>query len=235
MYFQGKKIRKTIPKLPEASGPKGIVTFNSGKKFRILCLGESTIAGIGVATHEEGFAGSLAKELSTRIEASILWTVLAKSGYTAKDVEQHLVPKIDQSYDLIVIGLGGNDAFKLNSPMRWKTDVQMLINSIRIKNPLTPLAFTNMPAIKHFPAFTWTIRTVIGGRCELLRQALVKVVDRNENVYFSSEAIDMIVWAARYNVQEDPSAFFSDGVHPSMLTYQVWAKDFAKFLSTKLN
>ena len=234
MYFHGKRIRKTVPRLPEAKGKEGIAKHHSKTVFRLLCLGESTMAGVGVSTHKEGFAGSLAKELSHIIEANIEWEVIAKSGYTAKQVAEKLVPKIDNHPDLIVIGLGGNDSFQLNSPMQWKKDIQALINIIRVKHPSTPIAFTNMPAIKEFPAFTWPIRFVLGGLGELLGEALSEVVDINNNVYFSSEVIDLNVWTKRYNVKNVKSDFFSDGVHPAKLTYQVWAKDFAIFIDTMI-
>ncbi len=234
MYFHGKRIRKTVPRLPEAKGKKGIVKHDSKTVFRLVCLGESTMAGVGVSTHEEGFAGSLAKALSHSIEANIEWEVIAKSGYTAKQVAEKLVPKIDNQPDLIVIGLGGNDAFQLNSPRQWKKDIQSLINIIRVKHPSTPIAFTNMPAIKEFPAFTWPIRFVVGGLGELLGEALSEVVDVNNNVYFSSEVIDLNVWTKRYNVKNEKSDFFSDGVHPAKLTYQIWAKDFSIFLDTMI-
>jgi len=234
MYFHGKRIRKTVPILPEAKGKEGLVKHHSKTVFRLLCLGESTMAGVGVSTHEEGFAGSLAKALSHIIEANIKWEVIAKSGYTAKQVAEKLVPKIGNQPDLIVIGLGGNDSFQLNSPMQWKKDIQTLIDIIRVKHPSTPIAFTNMPATKEFPAFTWPIRFVVGGLGELLGEALSEVVDINNNVYFSSEVIDLNVWTKRYNLKNVKSDFFSDGVHPAKLTYQVWAKDFAMFLDTMI-
>lgn len=234
MYFHGKRIRETVPRLPEAKGKEGILKHHSKREFRLLCLGESTIAGVGVDTHEEGFAGSLAKELSPILEANIEWEVIAKSGYTAKQVAEKLVPKIDNQPDLIIIGVGGNDSFQLNSPMQWKKDIQALIDIIRVKHPSTPIAFTNMPAIKEFPAFTWPIRFVVGGLGALLGEALSEVVDVNNNVYFSSEVIDLSVWTKRYKVKNEKSDFFSDGVHPAKLTYQVWAKDFANFLDTRV-
>lgn len=235
LYFKGKQIRKSIPKLPEAIGTEGMAGKEHKAEIRLLCLGESTMAGVGVKTHQEGFVGTLAKELSTLVAKKVKWKVMAKSGYTAKDINQKLVSKITENYDIIVIGLGGNDSFQLNSPMQWQKDVQVLIDSVRIKHSDIPIAFTNMPPIKLFPAFTWPINYVLGGRGELLGEALEQVVAKNSNVYFSSEIIDLEVWTKRYSVKNETSAFFSDGVHPSLLTYQVWAKDFANFLISKVN
>jgi len=235
LYYQGKQIKKSIPKLPEATGSSGFVHHNSDKQLKLLCLGESTMAGVGVATHDEGFAGTLAKALVPLITASVKWEVIARSGYTAEHVAQKLVPKIDFAPDIIVIALGGNDAFTLSSPKKWKNSIQELIDRIQDKFPNVPIAFTNMPPIKAFPAFTWPIRFVIGNLVEILGQALEEVVEENSDVYYSSERIDLKIWSERYGVKNETSAFFSDGVHPSLLTYQVWAKDFAGFLSPIIN
>ena len=125
MYWQARKIRAAVPKLPEASGPAGVVNNNNKDEFKLITIGESTIAGIGVATHTEGFSGTLAKEIGSIIDYKVSWKVYAKSGYTARMVKNKLVPKItEKEADLIVIGLGGNDSFKLNS--------QLLFNNIDI-------------------------------------------------------------------------------------------------------
>jgi len=58
----------------------------------------------------------------------------------------------------------------------------------------------------------------------------IPVADHFDDVYFSNEPIELETWAKRYNIQVKGNPFFSDGVHPSKLTYQVWAKDMASFI-----
>jgi len=65
LYFQGKHIRKSIPQLPEAKVPQGVCD-KGNQPFRLLGLGESTIAGVGVVKHEQGFTGHLAKLLAAQ-------------------------------------------------------------------------------------------------------------------------------------------------------------------------
>ena len=67
MYFQGKRIKASVPNLPEAKGTAGIAVANSEHSMNLLTIGESTIAGVGVETHEEGFTGTLAKELAKKV------------------------------------------------------------------------------------------------------------------------------------------------------------------------
>lgn len=231
MYLDGKRIRASVPKLPEAKEPQGIVNKNTDSELQLLVLGESTVAGVGVDTHQEGFAGTLAQCLSNELNTTINWKVYAKSGFTAKQVREQLVPKItENNIDLIIIGLGGNDAFTLNTPKRWKKDVFDLIDELRGLYPKTPIAFTNMPPIKEFPAFTRLIKLTIGNLVEILGKELNRAVEPYKNVVYNNKIITIRDWTERLELSNPPSDFFSDGVHPSKLTYQAWAKDFCNFL-----
>ncbi|MDF4203995.1 SGNH/GDSL hydrolase family protein [Maribacter sp. SA7] len=232
MYFQGKKIKKTVPKLPEAKGSEGSSLISSKKVIRLLTIGESTIAGVGVKTHQEGFTGALANELSTALNTRVDWKVYAKSGYTAKNVNDKIIHLItEETIDLIVIGLGGNDAFELNSPKKWNRDVRELINSIRSKFKDTPIVFTNMPPIKEFPAFTSLIKFTIGGLVNILGEELIDIVRDYDKVYYYALKPSSKDYIKRFNLNIAPSDFFIDGVHPSKQTYHIWAKDISNFIT----
>jgi lysophospholipase L1-like esterase len=231
LYFQGKRIRVIVPRLPEAQGIQGIASTGVVRTIHIITIGESTIAGVGVATHEVGFTGTLAKELATKLKVNVSWKVYAKSGYTARRVTERLIPSItEKQIDLIVIGLGGNDAFALNTPYRWAKDIEELILALKEKYGTTPIAFTNMPPIKAFPAFTSAMKFTLGNLVELLGEKLAQVVAKQSNVYYQSQNITLKDWIVRMNINSTEKDFFSDGVHPSKLTYQTWAKDFSNFI-----
>ncbi len=231
LYFQGKRIKATVPRLPEAQGTEGLVSIGAVRTISMITVGESTIAGVGVASHEIGFSGTLAKELATKLKVNVSWKVYAKSGYTAKRVAEKIVPSIaEKEIDLIVIGLGGNDAFALNSPNQWGRDIEKLIFALEKRYANTPIAFTNMPPIKEFPAFTAAMKFTLGNLVELLGEKLEQVVARRSHVYYQSQNITLKDWIERMNIDSSEKDFFSDGVHPSKLTYQTWAKDFSDFI-----
>ena len=179
MYLQGKKIRKKVPILPEAKTPEGLYKNDSNKTLNLITIGESTIAGVGVEAHKEGFSGILAKEIAQKNNISVNWKVYAKSGFTAKQVHKKLIKNITKNnIDIIVIGLGGNDAFTLNSPNFWISQIDKLTKKLKGRYPNTPIYFTNMPPIKEFPAFTKTIKFVIGNLVEILGEKLNKYVSK---------------------------------------------------------
>lgn len=225
---QGNRIRKTLPRLPEALNPEG--TVGEGPPFRLVCLGESTMACVGIDTHENGFAGNFSKHLSKRLKRQVNWKVYAKSGLTAEMVRKQLVPQIkEQACDLILIALGGNDTFQLNSPNQWTEQIELLIASIRLKFKDTPILFATMPPIHTFPAFTGPIRLVLGQLVSLHGDGLNRLIKDHPNIYFDPQKIDLNYWLNKYPGHQKEE-FYSDGVHPSSLTYQIWGAELAELI-----
>lgn len=236
LYFQGKNIQKKVPKLPEAKEPKGFVNGDFESTLKILSIGESTIAGVGVDFHKNGFTGALAKTLSTALKSNVNWRVYARSGYTVKQVCKKIIPKIEENTtDLIIVGMGGNDAFTLNSPTKWIIDTKNLINLLHTKFPETPIIFTNMPPVKEFPAFTKPIKFVIGNLVEILGEKLHTSLKDKSNVYYNNEVITLKEWSKKHSLPaNNTKIYFSDGVHPSELTYKVWGKEMGAFITKKI-
>ncbi len=235
MYVQGKRIKASVPRLPEAQGVEGQCIFEGATKkpLRLLTIGESTIAGVGVATHEEGFSGTLAQALSEHFQTTVDWKVYARSGYAVKRVIEHLIPSITETdVDLIVMGIGGNDAFNLNTPRGWRKEVKRLMAALRTKFPDTLIVFCNMPPIKEFPAFTPLIKFTIGNLVEILGKELQAIVQQYDKVYYYHEVITLEKWLKKLDTGGTVADFFSDGVHPSKLAYQTWARELAQVIGS---
>lgn len=230
LYFQGKRIKRTIPKLPEAIGTEGF-EGESSQQINLLTLGESTIAGVGVDQHKNGFTGALAKTLSQHSQFQVNWKVFAKSGYTAKQVALELIPEIKNFQpDLIVIGLGANDAFNFHSPKKWRAGMNAVLTGLNNKFPNAKIICNNMPPIKEFPAFTPLMKKVIGNHVELLGNELNKMVKNYNNVDYINEKMTFENWINKFELKLSRNDFFSDGVHPSKLTYQTWGREVADFI-----
>jgi len=158
--------------------------------------------------------------------------VIARSGYTAKRVTSLLIPKLEGiTFDFIVVGLGGNDTFKMTSPKQWKNDLEVLIETLQVQQPNAKIVFVNVPPIRSFPAFTPIIKFVLGRQVDLLHEVLKKVVHQYEQVWYVEERIKLQYWLMHFKDKAyTPKDFFSDGVHPSELTYQTWAGEVADFI-----
>jgi len=234
LYLDGKKLRKSLTPLPEAKNPIGEITGEYSRHLKLVILGESTMAGVGVDSHDQGFAGHLSRALSMLSQASISYNVLAKTGYTAAHVGQRLIESVPRDPDIVVIGLGGNDAFTLNSLSKWNTSIRDIISLLRIRiGPDVPIFFTNMPPIREFPAFTSRMQFALGNWVECLGEQLHKLIQEYPKSYYDNEILSLEHFAEALDAGTDKRLLFSDGIHPSSLTYQLWANRFAKFILAK--
>ena len=234
LFLQGKRVRATIPELPEAGGPKRGIAGQGSNSFRLLTLGESTIAGVGVETHAEGFTGYLAGYLHKATGQPVEWQVLAKSGYTARAATAHLAPQLPtEPLDLIVVGLGGNDTFELNSPLRWRSDMIQLVKAIRQKQPDAPILINNLPPVGQFPAFPAGLQLALGSLVRLHGKVIRDIPSLFDQVYYQSRPINLEEWREKAPAGAGADAFFSDGVHPSELTYRLWAEEAGAFIVAK--
>ena len=62
LLWQGHKVRQRTLRLPEASGARAGI-LGQGLPLRLLLLGDSAAAGVGVSRQEEALAGQLAAQL----------------------------------------------------------------------------------------------------------------------------------------------------------------------------
>lgn len=234
LYLDGKKLRQSITRIPEAAHPIGMIRHTGDKIINAVILGESTMAGVGVDSHKRGFAGHLCKALSILTSSSVSYNVIARTGYTAEMVHKKLVNKVPEKADLIIIGLGGNDAFTLNRPSKWAESIRLLISQLRQRQGAeVPIFFTNMPPIKDFPAFTNRMQYVLGNWVEHLGLELRQLIQEYPNCYYDHRILKLEDFTNEDEVSKDKKELFSDGIHPSELTYRLWANRFAQFIASK--
>lgn len=235
LILQARRIKASIPELPEADKNRIGAIGQQLNSLNILCLGESTMAGVGVKDHRDGLAGVIAQKIHQQSLRGVHWTVVARSGFTAQEVKEKLLPQVPvKIYDLIVIGLGGNDTFQLSSPWKWRRAFVELLGNLRERHGQAKIVIANMPPIKWFPAFPPLMRWLMTGQIHLLKNAIEDFPQKFEGVYFLKDAIRMdyqgSVSAKNYRHRD----LFSDGVHPSKLAYRIWGEQVGEFIVEKV-
>jgi len=230
MYWQSVRIKKNMPRLPEATDAVGAIG-NGRREIKLLSIGESTVAGVGVKSHYQSIVGFLSNYLADCKGVKVSWEVLAKSGFTVKNVNTNLIPLLKNEIpDLIVIGLGGNDTFQTNHPKNWAIEIKKLIQSIRSKYPKAPIIFMNMPPVRDFIVMGSLLHFFLGNLVDLFSQELENIVAQHQNVWFNDKRISLeefkTIGGEAYSIHD----FFSDGVHPSELTYRIWGEEMGRYI-----
>jgi len=222
LAIQGKRLKKRFPRLPAAENPNGR-TVGEGEEKTLLVIGESTMAGLGVTKHVDGFAGSFARHYSSISKEIIGWEVVAKAGITAGRYRKRYLDKLpDTDPDLLLIGLGGNEVFELNSPNRWKTDMENLLIDLSAKYPNAQIVLLNLPPVESFPGLTGLMRFIFGNLMNLIHEVNLELEQRFENLTYARKRIVLSEWRKIIPEVKSDEDFFSDGVHPSQKTYQAW-------------
>lgn len=224
VWRQGQRVRETVPRLPEAAGPRTGHVEGPGLPLRLLVFGESTVAGVGAADHEQGLTGRVAHAIARQTDRPVRWRAHGRRGVTARAAREGLLPTLPKApFHVAVVALGVNDVVQLNSPARWRRDVGRLVADLRARTDHPPVLLAGVPPIDQFPALPEPLRTVLGWRGRLLDQAAQRL---------AATAQTLIHVPAPRPV--DPAAFCADGVHPGPDGYAAWGARLGREAATTL-
>ncbi|MEJ2368641.1 MAG: SGNH/GDSL hydrolase family protein [Acidobacteriota bacterium] len=211
------RVRRRTPRLSEPPGPPAGLTKGAGIPRRLVVLGESPVAGIGLADHREGLAARCAAILNESNGEAVAWQALGKSGITAREAASELVPGLgSKRVDLLVIALGVNDAISLHSSGRFRRDMKSLLAAAVRETGGSPTIVAGIPPVKYFPALPQPLRFFLGLRAECLDAVLPEVVRSFENLRYVPTRFE-----------GGRSLFAPDGFHPGSRGFEVWAERLA--------
>ncbi|MGH9949865.1 MAG: SGNH/GDSL hydrolase family protein [Pyrinomonadaceae bacterium] len=214
LWVQGQLTRWKVGVLPGAEGEaSGIAGSSLGKPTKLFVIGESTVAGLGARTHETAFAGQFAKQLSERIGRAVHWQVVGKNGVTALRTIDELLPYMpDETFDYILVGLGGNDVMKLSSPKKWRRDMTELLGKLRTRNPESVIFLSNCPMIKYSTAIPHPIKAILWELSQMHDANIKEFTREMDRVFYYPQPVDVPL-----------DGFFADGIHPSEQGYKDWS------------
>ena len=208
--------------LPVAGGePQGLVEGGGGEPLRLLVLGESPVAGVGVARHSEALAAQLAACLAQGLRRPVSWQALGENGIRAEQACQRLLPGMPaQPVDILLLVFGVNDTTHPGSLRRWLAAMRQLAEQGEQQGAL--VAISAVPPLQHFSALPWLLRQWLGWRGWLLDRGLRGLAQRHGWLHCAVA----LGFSADYLAR--------DGYHPSALGYRQWARGLAPLLIERL-
>lgn len=208
--------RRTALRLPPAEGAQsGLAGVGQGgAPLRLLLIGESTVAGVGVEAQEVALAGQLAQALSARLGRPVAWRACGENGITAGEACERLLPlALGEPADLVLLVFGVNDTTHLSSLARWRDSLRALNRALSARGE--QVVFTGVPPIQHFSALPWLLRRLLGLRAGLLDAELRRLSAQEGAQY------------ARLELEFAEAYLARDGYHPSALGYRIWGESLA--------
>ncbi len=215
LLYQGRRVRNTIIKLPEPSGPRS-GQCGSGPALKILIVGDSAAAGVGADSQQQALSGQLIQRLSRHFHVD--WQLLAKTGENCQSILTLLEAKPKQTFDIVITSLGINDVTSGKSLGQFEKDLLVLKGRIDTHYSPKHIILSSMPPIGKFPALPNPLRWYLGKVANSFDMAMRDFAAANQCHYFplpSMQEVDVMA---------------EDGFHPGPKVYQQWAEDLCAFI-----
>ena len=218
LLLQGMRVRRDTPRLDAAAGPTSGTCAGTSRSppLRLLAFGESTVAGVGAANHEQALTGQLASQVAGLTGRSVAWRACGLSGASVSKAGTMLLPCVaPEPVDLLLLVFGVNDVLEHTRPARYAKDLQALIGALRARVGNAPALIAAAPPMNRFPSLPRPLNAYLGARARLLNRALGRLpIERTAQV------------APLLRIE--PALFAADGFHPSPAGYAVWGAALAR-------
>lgn len=208
LLYQGKRARRTTPRLPEAGGsPSG--QYGEGTPARrVLVIGESTAAGVGVETHDQGLASQLAKQIYERTGQTIAWQTFGINGIRLGALIGELETAELPEADVVLLSMGVNDTTGFTPRFRFRRQLREL-RQLLAPRYSGPILLLSVPPMHLFTALPSPLRYVMGWRAKQLDR-IYQQLARDGSADFAY---------LNYPTVTDPHLLASDGYHPGPKGY----------------
>lgn len=203
-----------VPTLPEPPGARQ-GSAGEGPPLRVLIVGDSAAAGVGVPRQEDALLGQVVSRLAKHFRVE--FDLQAKTGFTTANVLKRLEDMAPGDYDVALTSLGVNDVLALTGRSTWLARQKRLRQVLREKFGVRVLVISGLPPVDSFPALPQPLRWHLGGRATRFNEALAAAVAGEQDV----RLIDL-------RFEADAGMMASDGFHPGAPIYAEWAERAAR-------
>ncbi|MBX3603889.1 MAG: SGNH/GDSL hydrolase family protein [Piscinibacter sp.] len=222
LVAQAVALRRRAVTLPEAAGER-TGRLGAGPPLRLLIVGDSSAAGVGVATQEQAFVGWLTRALAQRLPRRIDWTLHARSGSSTAVALQRLRESPPQPHELAVVVLGVNDVIEQVRPRRAVAQRAELADWLRREAGVRHVVFTPLPPMHQFPLLPQPLRWVAGAEARAHNQALARWAATRPDVHH-----------VPIDVRLEPGNMAADGFHPGEPVYRACGEAVAAYVAEHL-
>jgi lysophospholipase L1-like esterase len=228
LLAQALHTRRKLPRLPEAEGPRQGVEAPLASEahaapapLRLLVLGDSSAAGVGVAFQHQALAQPLARLLAQPARhgaagRSVHWRLVARSGITTAQAWPLLQQHGSAPADVAVVVTGVNDVVDQVRPARAVAEREALRQALRQSCGVRHTVFTPLPPMHRFAGLPQPLRWVAGRDAQAHAHALAE---------WAGHHADVSLLQLELPVQ--PGLLARDGFHPGAPVYALWAQALA--------
>ena len=206
-------------RLPEAEGPRA-GTIGNGPDLRLLILGDSSAAGVGVSHQDDALAGHLTRQLTPSYKVN--WRLIARSGITTSGALDLAREASTEHFDIAITALGVNDATRLRAPEAFIADQARLGALLRTRFGVRHIIRSAVPPLGQFRFLPQPLRREIGACASALDLSLQTLCERESDTSHLP-----------FDAPLRPDMLASDGFHPGAPIYAEWGRRLAEIVRYK--
>ena len=209
---QGIYVRLQSMRLSPAAGPRSGVYGEGAPTMRLLTIGDSSAAAVGIE-HTDGAIGpQMADQYHQRTGETVSWHISGHNSAVAGEVRDYVVPNLaDADYTHIFIMIGMNDMKNWHSVGRWKRDFGTLLYALRARYPEAKLYWHQGIDINQCPAIPQPLGSIMNLRVALFNRKGAQLCLERGAICVPPLPI------------VDPAGFCRDGFHADEKGYEAWA------------
>jgi lysophospholipase L1-like esterase len=217
--WQGVGVRLRTERMVPASGPVRGALPGKGPEVRLLVVGDSSAASVGVKTTDKGLAPVLAGLINERTGLPVAWRKAGFNSATAGQVRDFVVPNLSpEDYSHIVVSIGTNDAKNFHTMRRFKREFGGLIYALKARWPEARIVWSPVVDMRLVPAMPGALGRILEIRASLVNRLATRLcLERGA------------VPAVRLPILDD-TGFSTDGFHASEAGYAYWAEHLVPFI-----
>ncbi|UHD45033.1 SGNH/GDSL hydrolase family protein [Aureimonas altamirensis] len=204
--WQGARIRRRIERLRPPEGPLAgyFGPHAESPHIRLLVLGDSSAAGVGVDRMEDSLAVRLAERLHAVSGLTVAWRAIGSNGAVSAELRDYVVPNIArEAFTHIVLMVGTNDVKNFHGQRRFKKGFGGLLYALRARWPQARIVWSPPVDMRRVPALPRGIGAVLEMRADLFRRLGTRLC--HERGAIPSITLPRV----------EPAGFSRDGFHAS--------------------
>ena len=223
---QGLWVRGRVMRLAPAKGPReGWLGCAPGARgdVRLLVIGDSTAASVGIDRSEDGLTARLARLVHEQTGQSVSWRSSGHNSAIAEEVRDHVVPHIEpRDWTHVVVTIGTNDTKNFHSVGRWKKGFGTLLYALHARFPGARLYWSEAVDPRDVPGLPAPLAQIMRLRRDLFNA-------KAQELCFERDCTSV-----RPIPDVMPAGFCIDGFHASEEGYEHWARTVGDYILADL-
>jgi lysophospholipase L1-like esterase len=202
------------PRLPEAGRFDG-----TGHEIRLLVVGDSSVAGVGMQALDETLGYNVAKNVRETTGRPVRWRAAGANSATAAEIRDHVLPHVDLTdFTHVILVVGTNDMKNFHPIRRFKQSFGTLLYAMRTRFPEARIVWAPVADMTQIPALPRALGRILQMRAELINNMGERLC--RERGAVMAEPVPIL----------GPEGFARDGFHAGPAGYRSWAEHLTGYL-----